>query len=208
MAARTVRTGFYATQCEGFRNRVFFFRKPVWAIVRKTTLQKLNQDMFQVRVSHFWSGALPCSVFVEEYHLPTHDVTQPLTETEAALVVSRRDFGFAGLRMLPKKEKAVRLITNMSRRTRSKVVRVKNKSNFSKTSAHVNRLSVNPPSDQAKPAEDDKAHRSDNVTDRSAMGMCSNVGGTPAVGASGTNVQYKRDCPRSINDALIDVFWC
>ena len=179
MAARTVRTGFYATQCEGFRNRVFFFRKPVWAIVRKTTLQKLNQDMFQVCASHFWSGALPCSVFVEEHHLPTHDVTQPLTETEAALVVSRRDFGFAGLRMLPKKEKAVRLITNMSRRTRSKAVRVKNKSDFSKTSAHVNRLSVDPPSDQAKPAEDDKAHRSDNVTDRSAMGMC-NTSGYPS----------------------------
>ena len=44
-----VRTGFYATECEGFRNRVFFFRKPVWAVVRRTTLRKLNQDMFQVR---------------------------------------------------------------------------------------------------------------------------------------------------------------
>ena len=47
---RAVRTGFYATECEGFRNRVFFFRKPVWAVVRKTTLRKLNRDMFQVRV--------------------------------------------------------------------------------------------------------------------------------------------------------------
>jgi hypothetical protein len=52
VAACTVRTGFYATECEGFRNRVFFFRKPVWTVVRKTTLQKLNQDMFQVRASH------------------------------------------------------------------------------------------------------------------------------------------------------------
>jgi hypothetical protein len=52
--ACTVRTGFYATECEGFRNRVFFFRKPVWAVVRKTTLRKLNQDMFQVRPSHIF----------------------------------------------------------------------------------------------------------------------------------------------------------
>ena len=55
-----IHTGFYATECEGFRNRVFFFRKPVWAVVRRTTLRKLNGEMFQ-----------------------------PLSEAEAALVVSR-----------------------------------------------------------------------------------------------------------------------
>ena len=66
VAPCTVRTGFYATECEGFRNRVFFFRKPVWAVVRKTTLQKLNQDMFQVRVRYLWSDSAPCNVLVEE----------------------------------------------------------------------------------------------------------------------------------------------
>jgi telomerase reverse transcriptase len=84
-----IRTGFYATECEGYRNRVFYFRKPVWAVVRRTTLQKLSTQLFH-----------------------------PLTEAEAELLVSRRQFGFAGLRMLPKSTKGVRLITNMSRRTR------------------------------------------------------------------------------------------
>jgi hypothetical protein len=134
------------------------------------------------------------------------DVMQPLTETEAALVVSRRDFGFAGLRMLPKKEKGVRLITNMSRRTRSKAVRVKNKTMLKKKLTHADILSAVPATDQPKPAEGDKVHMSAKVADTSAMGTHSNAGGRQPIGANGTNVQYKRDRPRSINDALIDAF--
>ena len=136
------------------------------------------------------------------------NVTQPLTEVEAAAVVGRRDFGFAGLRMLPKKEKGVRLITNMSRRTRSKAVRVKGQSNFKKPPEHPGTVAV-PAADAPQPADGDKAHRLDKDSVAPAVGTGSN-GTNPSNGAAtapnATHVQYKRDRSRSINDALIDAF--
>lgn len=136
------------------------------------------------------------------------DVTQPLTEVEAAVVVSNRDFGFAGLRMLPKKEKGVRLITNMSRRTRSKAVRVKGQSNFKKPPEHAGTVTV-PAADEPKPADGDKAHRLDKDSVAPAVGTGSNPPNGAATAPNATNathVHYKRDRSRSINDALIDAF--
>lgn len=227
MAVNIVRTGFYATECEGFRNRVFFFRKPVWAVVRKTKLRQLNQEMFQVRTRAYvcmracvrvnTCVRARCTLFTCAHHV-VHPcqllyAMQALTETEAASVVSRRDFGFAGLRMLPKKEKGVRLITNMSRRTRSKAVRVKGKSKSKKPQVHADKV---PTSTNAADASIEAGAEGGGTFDADkirSMGKDKGSDGSASVGensskkgTTGANVKYKRDRPRSINDALIDAF--
>ena len=41
-----LKTAFYITDAEGFRNRVFYYRKPVWAEVRRLQVRGLCRRQF------------------------------------------------------------------------------------------------------------------------------------------------------------------
>eukprot|EP01052_Picozoa_sp_SAG31_P004765 SAG31_NODE_201_length_20535_cov_15.315081_15_plen_458_part_00 len=150
-----IRTAFYATECEGFRNRVFYYRKPLWAKVRTAALRQLNRDaMFR-----------------------------PLSDKQAASVLEGRPFGSASLRLLPKAKRGVRLILNLSRRTR-----------------HRRQRSSMPPQQKqlSEPHIARSAHEA-GTADAAASAVASSAGRSK-------RVHYGRPAPRSINDALTDAF--
>ena len=121
--------------------------------------------------------------------------------------------------MLPKKEKGVRLITNMSRRTRSKAVRIKGKAKSKKLTEHPDKTtSVAADADVEisgevgagceRPAKVDRAQSSDKGIDTDGSAAGTGISNVNAVAnpPNSANVHYKRDRPRSINDALTDAF--
>lgn len=84
-----IRTNFYATESSAHRNRLFYFRHDVWRCLTEPALSSLKVDLF------------------EEMKLD-----------EAMKTMNSRKSGYSQIRLLPK-EKGMRPITNLKRRTRT-----------------------------------------------------------------------------------------
>ncbi|KAK9842467.1 hypothetical protein WJX81_001464 [Elliptochloris bilobata] len=83
LAIPLLRAHFYVTESEAYRNLVFYYRKPVWARLRKSALDALRSTLFT-----------------------------PVTAEAARRCLQARQLGFARIRLLPKRT-GMRPIANM-----------------------------------------------------------------------------------------------
>lgn len=80
-----LRALFYCTESEAYRQRVFYYRKPVWG--------KMVKEAYEETISkHFY----------------------PISDTHARAILSKRKIGVSKIRLLPKRT-GLRLLVNMSR---------------------------------------------------------------------------------------------
>jgi telomerase reverse transcriptase len=82
-----LRTNFYATESAKYRNRVLYFRQGDWQTLSRPILDSLKEQCFE--------------------HIDRH---------KAVAIMSRRDFGYSFVRLLPK-EVGMRPIVNLKRRS-------------------------------------------------------------------------------------------
>ena len=87
-----LRTTFYVTETQRYRNRVLYFRQDDWLILSKPLLERLKSKLFV-----------------------------PIPRKEALAIMSTRQLGYSHIRLLPK-ERGVRAIVNLRRRSNKQSV--------------------------------------------------------------------------------------